>query len=1534
MKSQGQLDLEYGTKLFGPRPADEMDDKTYGTKLFGPRPVDATFSGEYWDSAFGGGGYVDPNVAKQVLDTFDMGFGNAWGDKQYGLDKPFTKMVNGKEVETTMRKEWTGSLLPDHDKNEFNIVKEFNEALLRPLAAGIDIAMRTPYALARGLAEVEDQYLPRGAPRIGGTAAALMEAFPEGARTAIEHGIPRTLSKGRELGITNEQPASVQANEAAVNALRPSAEPSPTNRVISPAMEPIPFNFAAPPEPRDIHELVRRDNPELFDQYDEAIRARDLMRQHIDDLKSRAAAPFQEIIDTLTRRVGGRENELTKNQQTRLEAARHNLDYVMTHDDEEMTGARLSLNKFDREAGDLGPQVTAAYREARDRYPESKPADLPPEVIETANPDAAPTPPVREAPPPEPPVEKTPEEERAERALNALGLGPSPVRAVSQLGEPLNVTIQRDLEAAGRPKDEAKAGAQLLVSHYAAISRWFEGALGSAREVYNRFGTFPEPATAAEEAAVAGRARPPLGMYDFSTRVLKLFKDANASTFIHEMHHHFLETILNLEQHPAAPQDFTDTVAAVRDWLGMSPGQEAPTRAQHEQFARGGERYFLQGTAPSARLADAFEKFRDWLTQIYQTVVRMKEPLSADIQELYGRLLTGPNKDAVIVPDRAVGMNFADKHVEDLEKATPETALADADRMRAERDLIAQVLPTEINNARRRARIAKETGSLVGGAAERPAEAGGAERGVGVPTGGREGAGAESVGAGNVQTPVKVSKRGAGAAAESTPPSGPNEPFKPVGDHVTEADGTVRLDNIDSPTDVDDAIRNGAVASGEPAGPRGVLTDAETFALADAIGIEPSEVPRVRVATAFNSAEINQLTRMLVAAETKIRDMMKAVANGTGDMLEFAQSIMRLEMLQGKAVQAGSEWGRAGRALNELKMTTGARSVEQLNSLLKSTTGRDYDTLMQLAMQGNALPTPRQVGQAVRRSRPQMSPMGRAITYVVTNSYLSGPITHAIYFAGNNLRSLLTPITETAAAGMVGAIRTGLGLGPQDRAYMREVGAGLHGVMQGSMDGWVPALQSYQAGYQTPLPGSTTASNPFNHASPFGTVATNILGQPTKIVAGIHQFSRVQFYTQFLYQYALRQAISEGLTGNALDTRAVQLRNDTSIMARARNAADTAMFQRQTPWYSLQHRLTDWTDQYAAAKILFPFMKIGFEMTREGIIKRSPLAFADTETRNALLMREGGAAFDEAAGKVIVGTAALGTGLYLASQGMITGNGPTNPQERYAWLLKHQPYSLEIGSLRIPLKGLGPQMNMLMFGADLWSTAAHAKDSELGTLATEYFHAVVRGTLDEGFFKDLANLAEAYNDPGRFGVNYVTSVLSGFIPYSTLLSQVNRGVGGYGIDPYSKETTNIIDSMLARIPGASWMVDARIDRFGNPIRTRGISPDPYANDPTANWLDRLGIGPSKIDRSVNGVRLTEDQYNSLEIMAGRLTKQFLDNAVAAGIENQPKGVQIRELERLTSKARHLARTELKMNSLGTQNDIVEQAIQHKLQQLQ
>lgn len=163
-------------------------------------------------------------------------------------------------------------------------------------------------------------------------------------------------------------------------------------------------------------------------------------------------------------------------------------------------------------------------------------------------------------------------------------------------------------------------------------------------------------------------------------RVVSLFEHADESTFLHEMGHVFL---LDLQDLAEVDQTAANDMAAVEGWTTWKKGQakeykgtaweqefadreNAIVKAMadgdeetvnqlkdewaQERFARGLERYLESGEAPSSKLKDVFEKFKQFLTHIYNAFKGEGGKPSEDVQNVMARMMDSDVENTVKVP--------------------------------------------------------------------------------------------------------------------------------------------------------------------------------------------------------------------------------------------------------------------------------------------------------------------------------------------------------------------------------------------------------------------------------------------------------------------------------------------------------------------------------------------------------------------------------------------------------------------------------------------------------------------------------------------------------------------------------------------------------------------------------------------------------------------------------------------------------------------------------------------------------------------
>ncbi|QGP79998.1 MuF-C-terminal domain-containing protein [Sphingobium sp. CAP-1] len=157
-----------------------------------------------------------------------------------------------------------------------------------------------------------------------------------------------------------------------------------------------------------------------------------------------------------------------------------------------------------------------------------------------------------------------------------------------------------------------------------------------------------------------------------ATAIIELFQGQNQSTFLHETGHLWLEELREDAADPDAPQQIRDEWQRAQDWFAQNGhplvDSVIPVEA-HELWARGVERYLMEGKAPSPGLRRLFQTFKAWLVSLYGSVSRLQSPITDEIRGVMDRLIATDQElaDAVaaqhleaLFPDRPASMSAAE----------------------------------------------------------------------------------------------------------------------------------------------------------------------------------------------------------------------------------------------------------------------------------------------------------------------------------------------------------------------------------------------------------------------------------------------------------------------------------------------------------------------------------------------------------------------------------------------------------------------------------------------------------------------------------------------------------------------------------------------------------------------------------------------------------------------------------------------------------------------------------------------------------
>lgn len=687
-----------------------------------------------------------------------------------------------------------------------------------------------------------------------------------------------------------------------------------------------------------------------------------------------------------------------------------------------------------------------------------------------------------------------------------------------------------------------------------------------------------------------------------------------------------------------------------------------------------------------------------------------------------------------------------------------------------------------------------------------------------------------------------------------------------------------------------------------------------------------------KVGTSYNAGEITRARYFLVASAQNLVGLGQKASgiNGTlNDKWEFYRALQLHAAVQAQVSGAIAE---AGRTLNAMKMLASNEQlmVNQIQETLRHLPGNVK--IEDLALSISTMHTPQQVGKMVRKVTHAKSWDMLAEWWI--NSLLSGPVTHAVNVTSTALTTL-AQVPERWVAGQFGKALGHQGEGVADGEAIEMA----YGMIEGFKDGLKAAWHVLKTGeaidpvskVESSFQKAITAENVQN-LLPIKKLAPNLLEEggmlaravdlvgtgiriPTTALQAEDSFFKSVAYRMELRAQSLRMAKQEfpdDLEKQA--KRMAEIMNDPEqyapqIILNAQNFARYATYTNELGKYGSGFQKFA---SHPLMRFIVPFVRTPTNILKFGL-ERSPFGIAK-------VIRAGTPAERELAlARVALGSTVMMVAGYMASQGLITGGGPSDKNlqatlRRTGW----QPYSVKVGDKYYSynrLEPLGMTLGLASDFAEITGLAGEeyqANYEEIGDLATAISMSLAKNVTSKTWLKGFSEMIHVLEDPDRYGKTYSEKMIGTVVP--SAVATVERAV-----DPELSAVWDSMDSIKSRLPYFSEQVPVRRDFWGQPISQKvtdnkwlqamysSLSPvyiSKEKDSPIDKELFRLKVGlpfPKKT-QSIHGIAVPLDQWeydsfiqtmNNVPVVNGKNLKESL-TALIETPEYKAKRAEIKE----------------------------------------
>lgn len=548
------------------------------------------------------------------------------------------------------------------------------------------------------------------------------------------------------------------------------------------------------------------------------------------------------------------------------------------------------------------------------------------------------------------------------------------------------------------------------------------------------------------------------------------------------------------------------------------------------------------------------------------------------------------------------------------------------------------------------------------------------------------------------------------------------------------------------------------------------------------------------------AAEIHAQSRYVLTVEQELKRMGKVITDATSgqpyslnefpgiddlDQLRLAFN-QRREVATNLLAGLDSSRTNVARAMNAMKMVK--KGDDSLRKMLRDPEGfRDIDAAAKaVADPANAdKPALRTMDEALKGAKE----LGNRINTFRINALLSGPGTQEVNLVSNAIQALVVPVGQAAG----GAVS----LNPQMMAHaMRQ--------LQGSFAAMLDLTRTWSAVGKAGWDNQAVL-DPFQGKveEDFGAITgkkgvDNVITAPSRFLMTMDEFFKQSQYRGRVFADANAEAAEKGLKGAERDDF-IQTYLDDSYTAEGAATRGEALLQARRATFTepldpgLASQIQKMAIDQPAIRFIIPFVRTPVNILSQTFQHFPVLGMLSKRMKADI--RAGGPRRAQAYGRQTLGTALTGVAMLMASQGLVTGSGPSDPRIRKVWLKNNQPYSFRVnhedGSVEfISFARLEPLSNVFSITADAVEIMGDEyNEAEKIPVLQALTMAVMENTVNKTFTQGISDAMDAFNGEPHAQARALRNFVASFVP--NVANQTNG-------DEAFREVRSMTDAILAR----------------------------------------------------------------------------------------------------------------------------------------